>query len=175
MRIFFYPEQALRTATTPVNKPSKKIKSLVDNMFESMYEAGGIGLAAPQVGESIRVFIVGIPVKDSDRYDEYVFINPSIVCKKGKKVEMEEGCLSFPGIHGRVLRPECVDIRYMNMKGKIISDEYNGLLARVVQHEYDHLNGILFIDKMLKADKKIVAKDLKKLEIGGEPVKAVAM
>lgn len=135
----------LRKKSKEVRKITKKVKVLVQDMIETMYEANGVGLAAPQVGMLKRIFVIDI-------YDETgakVFINPEIVSTDGEEVD-EEGCLSLPGRNGLVKRPRKVTVKYLDLDGKENTLEAEGLLARAICHEYDHLNGTLYIDKMIK-------------------------
>ncbi|MGV8152743.1 MAG: peptide deformylase [Alkaliphilus sp.] len=132
----------LRKMAREVERVNSRINILIDDMFETMYQADGIGLAAPQVGVLRRVVVVDIDEKP------FVFINPKIVCQEGKQCNLE-GCLSIPGKTGEVERPRELKIEYTNRKGKKTTMEAEGLLARVICHELDHLNGVLFIDRVV--------------------------
>ncbi|MGV8146484.1 MAG: peptide deformylase [Alkaliphilus sp.] len=132
----------LRKMAREVERVNSRINILIDDMFETMYQADGIGLAAPQVGVLRRVVVVDIDEKP------FVFINPKIVCQEGKQCNLE-GCLSIPGKTGEVERPRELKIEYTNRKGKKTTMEAEGLLARVICHELDHLNGVLFTDRVV--------------------------
>ena len=132
----------MREVSKPVEKIDENIKSLIDEMFVTVKKENGIGLAAPQVGENIRLFIVFI------NEQKYVFINPEIIETSQEMCLMEEGCLSIPKVYDEVMRPSAVKVQFLNIDGKIKTIEASGLLARVIQHENDHLNGILFIDRL---------------------------
>lgn len=132
-------DPVLKQVCKPVDRISKKIKTLIDNMAETMYKNEGVGIAAPQVGVPLRVIVVDV---GEHRYD---IINPVIVETEGSIID-SEGCLSFPGVYGEVERAEKVKVEYTNRFGKQKYIEADGLLARCLQHEIDHLNGQLFIE-----------------------------
>lgn len=142
-------DPVLKQICTPVEKVSKKLKILLDDMAETMYKHEGVGIAAPQVGVPIRAIVIDVGKK---RYD---ILNPVITEREGKIVD-SEGCLSFPGVFGEVERAEKVRVEYMNRYGKRKFIEAEGLLARCLQHEVDHLDGHLFIEvaKNLTTEKK---------------------
>ena len=142
-------DPVLKQICTPVDRVTKKIKILLDDMAETMYKHEGVGIAAPQVGIPIRVIVVDVGKK---RFD---IINPVITEREGTIVD-SEGCLSFPGVYGEVERAEKVRVEYMNRYGKKKFIEAEGLLARCLQHEVDHLDGHLFIEvaKNITAEKK---------------------
>ncbi|MFW5844396.1 MAG: peptide deformylase [Spirochaetota bacterium] len=139
------PDPVLRLEAKSVTDIDASIRSLTDQMFESLKEAQGLGLAAPQVGRSLQLFIVYIKT-DMPR----VFINPAILETSLETTKHEEGCLSIPGVYADVLRPEAVQVQAWNEKGKPFSLSADGLLARVILHEYDHLKGVLFPDYLPK-------------------------
>ncbi len=142
MEIIIHPNKLLRKKCKDVKNliSAKKIKK----MFQLMYNNNGIGLAAPQVGWNINMFIINL-TKEPDK--ELVFINPQILKTNEEMVEMDEGCLSIPGVIKPVIRPKYVLIKAQNLNGQHFYLEDDNLLSRCIQHEYDHLNGILFIDK----------------------------
>jgi peptide deformylase len=145
-QILTYPEPFLATKALPVGNVDGRIRELVRDMFETMYESKGIGLAAPQVGVGKRVIVVDIsPVEEESK--PLALVNPEIVGKQGQ-VEGMEGCLSVPGVEGSVCRYESVTVQGKNESGDPVTIEANGLLSRVLQHEIDHLDGILFIDRL---------------------------
>jgi len=135
-------DPVLRIETTPVGAVTDDVRKLIDDMFDTMHAANGIGLAAPQVGRSERVTVV-----DVDKV-RYALVNPEIVVAEGKKEKNEEGCLSIPDVYGDVERPTRVVVRALDRDGKPIEVEGTGLLGRCFQHEIDHLHGKLFIDHL---------------------------
>ena len=139
-------DPVLEKATKPVEKFDEELQKLVDEMFESMYAAQGVGLAAPQVGLSERVFVIDLSVGKSPA-DLIALVNPAFIRRDGMQLE-EEGCLSVPGFHATVARPLDVVIRGLDRHGHERTIEAHGLLARALQHEMDHLDGILFIDRL---------------------------
>ncbi|HWP31921.1 MAG TPA: peptide deformylase [Fimbriimonadales bacterium] len=136
-----YPAEVLRKKAAPVEQVDKKIKKLIQRMTEVVEQANGIGLAAPQIGESLRVIVIAIPDKPIQ-----ALINPEILKAEGEAVGVE-GCLSLPGLYGEVKRAERVEVSYLSPEGRLIRTQMEDLAARVVQHEIDHLDGILFIDR----------------------------
>ena len=147
MEIVKYGHPCLRRKSTPLTEISPELKSTVKRMFALMYEARGIGLAANQVGLPFRFFVVN-PTADPEQPDEeMVFINPEIIRKKGS-VEGDEGCLSLPELYGPVPRAEEIIVEAFDLEGQGFEMECSDLMARVVQHENDHLDGVLFIDRM---------------------------
>lgn len=142
--IVLFPDQGLREVCKPIGEMTGRIDKLIDDMFYTMYEAPGIGLAAPQVAVQERLFVCDI---SEDRSDPVVLINPEIIQTKGEIV-WEEGCLSMPGIYENVTRPSEILVRGMNRDGKIIEIEAKDLKAVCIQHEIDHLNGKMFIDHL---------------------------
>ena len=141
--IKLYPDEILRTHCKPVEM-SDEIAKLIDDMLYTMYEAPGIGLAAPQVGRDIRVIVADVT---EDKSQPIALVNPEIVATDGE-ITYEEGCLSLPGIYANVRRPAKVKIRGLNRDGEPVEMEAEDLLAVCLQHEIDHLNGVLFIDHL---------------------------
>jgi peptide deformylase len=135
--------EALRRVAEPVKDIDDSIKALVADMFEAMRVGNGVGLAAPQVAKGLRLFITGAP-DDEAR----VFINPEITGTSIEECGYEEGCLSIPGVYEDVRRPKALSIQAYNLRGRPFSMEAEGFLARIILHEMDHLNGVLFIDKL---------------------------
>lgn len=150
-----YPDPVLRKRCQPVKVFDEKLKKLCVEMFEVMDAEQGIGLAAPQVGQSFYFFIVNFQGK------EMVFINPEITKKEEVEI-FEEGCLSFPGLFIKVKRPKKIELKFQNIDGQEKNIQADGLLARVIQHELDHLNGILFIDRLPWLKRISIIKKLKK-------------
>lgn len=160
MEIIHFGEDVLRKKADPVD-PSEDLKEVIEEMFRVMYEAPGIGLAAPQVGISKRFFIIDV---ECDGQNPLVFINPVILERKGEKTPLDEGCLSFPDISGEVMRPSIVVIRATDLEGNTFELEADDLLAKAIQHEYDHINGVLFIDHLSRDEKEFIKNDLKVLK-----------
>ncbi len=155
--ILILPDKRLRLVSKPVAKIDAATKRLVEEMFETMYDAPGIGLAAIQIGEPRRIVTMDLVKKDEPK-EPQVFINPEVVEESGEKNIHEEGCLSIPEYYEEVERPLQVKVRYMDIGGKAQEIEANGLLATVLQHEIDHLNGVLFIDYISKLKRDRVIK-----------------
>ncbi len=146
--ILTYPNDFLRNPTEPVAFPlSKEMQKLTKDMIDTVRKADGIGLAAPQVGKSVKLIIVNLEKSDVPLMALY---NPKIIEKSFSKSEIEEGCLSIPGVFGMVKRPKKVTVQAQNAQGKVIKFEDNGWIARVAQHEIDHINGRLIIDVIKK-------------------------
>ena len=145
-KIVKYGTPSLRETSKEVHKISKKIQILVEDLYDTMYAANGVGLAAPQVGENVRVFVVDVGV-DKKTMHPITFINPKIIKKEGA-VNSYEGCLSFPEAYTNVRRYGYVKVKALNEKGRpfILEAGEGSLLARCIQHEFDHLDGILFVD-----------------------------
>ena len=145
-KIVKYGTPSLREKSKEVHKISKKIQILVEDLYDTMYAANGVGLAAPQIGENLRVFVVDVGT-DPKTMNPITFINPKIIKKEGA-INSYEGCLSFPDAYTNVRRYKSVKVKALNIKGKPFIMEINdgSLLARAIQHEFDHLDGILFID-----------------------------
>jgi peptide deformylase len=159
--IIILPDKRLRSVSKPVDKIGDDVRTLVADMFETMYEAPGIGLAAVQVGVPLRVVTMDLS-KREEHAEPKVFINPEIVSSSEEKSVYEEGCLSIPDIHEDVERPARVRIRYVDLEGKPQEAEAEGLFATCIQHEIDHLNGVLFIDHISKLKRDRVVKKFTK-------------
>lgn len=141
MEIFKYPAEILRQKVEKIQELTEEITTLAERMIETMYEGRGIGLAGPQVGKLLSLFIA----QTQDGKPE-VFINPEITATSLETELYEEGCLSLPGLYADVMRPSAVTVQAWNEKGRLFKRDCTGLLARIVQHEMDHLKGVLFID-----------------------------
>lgn len=165
-QIVKWPEQVLSKRGEDVTVFDAKLKTLVEEMFESMYAAQGIGLAAPQIGLSQRVTVIDCSFKKNPA-DKVVLINPEIIDRSGKQLE-EEGCLSLPEIREKVSRAAWVKVRAQDVTGKQIEMEGEELLARAMQHEIDHLDGILFIDHLSRLKRDLVMRKIKKMQKNGE-------
>ncbi|HNP20400.1 MAG TPA: peptide deformylase [Fulvivirga sp.] len=144
------------------------LHDLINDMFETMDAAHGIGLAAPQIGKSIRLFVVdGTPMEDEDMIDfKKVFINPEIVEETGDKWAFEEGCLSIPNIREEIERPAKLRIKYYDENWEFHDEEYDGMKARIIQHEYDHIEGVLFTDYLTPFKKRMLKGKLQNITKG---------
>jgi peptide deformylase len=151
------PDKRLRLKSEPIQKIDAGIKKLVDDMFETMYDAPGIGLAAIQLGVAKRVVVMDLSKKEDDHKPQ-VFINPEITWKSDETAKYEEGCLSIPEYYEEVERPAEVKVKYLDLDGKSHEVKVKGLLATCIQHEVDHVNGVLFIDHISKLKRDRVTK-----------------
>lgn len=156
-----WPEPVLAQVGAPITVFDAKLKQLVDEMFDSMYAAQGIGLAAPQIAISQRICVIDVSFNKNPR-EKYVLINPEIIDRRGRQVE-EEGCLSLPDIREKVTRSEWVRVRAQNADGEWFELEGEELLSRAIQHEIDHLDGVLFIDRLSRLKRELVIRKIKKL------------
>jgi len=161
-----YPDPVLAKPGVPITVFDAKLKTLVDEMFESMYAAQGIGLAAPQISISQRLTVIDCSFKKNPE-EKIVLINPEIIEREGKQVE-EEGCLSLPDIREKVQRAARVKVKAQDVNGEWFEVEGEELLARAMQHEIDHLDGILFIDRLSRLKRDLVLRKIKKLQKNGE-------
>ncbi len=166
-----FGKKVLRTATKEVPEINDEVRKFVSNMFETMYAAEGIGLAAPQVDRSIRLFIVDLSPMDESEHKR-VYINPKIYALGEQTDEYEEGCLSLPTIREVVTRPTSLKIRYQNLEGHPFDEEVDGFLARVIQHEYDHLEKTLFVDHLSSLKRSLLKKTLNKIASGEIEIEA---
>ncbi|HEY3373089.1 MAG TPA: peptide deformylase [Prolixibacteraceae bacterium] len=163
-----FGDPVLRKIAAPITADFQDLKGFIQNMFETMYNSDGVGLAAPQVGHSIRVFILDT-TSDEDEEEPGIkraFINPEIIEKYGEEWSMNEGCLSVPEIREDVFRPESVKIKYQDEKFDVHEESFNGFTARVIQHEYDHLEGIMFVDYLNPLKKRILKSKLTAISKG---------
>jgi peptide deformylase len=163
LRIVKYPHPALRHKSKPLRRVDSELQKIVREMFDLMYEQKGIGLAANQVDLPYRLFLINLE-GDPEKAEEHVFLNP-VIEKRSGAAEAEEGCLSFPEIYAPVKRPEKVTVSAYNLSGQEIRMELNGLFARAIQHEYDHLDGVLFIDRLSPSGMLSVKQALSDLEL----------
>jgi len=172
--IYLLGNPELRRVTEDIPEDSAAVQTLIDDMLETMYHAKGIGLAAPQVGRSERVFVVDVSNLEEE-FEEagllmpeqpMIFINPATVELSQFESEFEEGCLSIPEIHEDVMRPENVRIKYLDRDFREREDSYSGMLGRVIQHEHDHLEGILFIDHITTLRRRLLKRRLKDISAG---------
>jgi peptide deformylase len=164
--INIYSDPVLVQKAKPLKGVDPAIEDLVGSMFESMKNASGIGLAAPQIGQSIRLLVVDISCMDGyEQSEPLVVINPRILAVKGMNT-MEEGCLSIPGVQGDVVRPSAIQLKYRDDNFEERIAEFSGMMARVLQHEIDHLDGTLFVDRMEKRDRRKIQKELEAISEG---------
>ncbi|HET9717549.1 MAG TPA: peptide deformylase [Pseudolabrys sp.] len=159
--ILILPDKRLRLVSEPVKTVDKQLRSLIDDMFETMYAAPGIGLAAIQVGAPVRVVTMDLAKKDEPKAPQ-IFINPEVVWASAETATYEEGCLSIPEYYEEVERPKAVKVRFIDLDLKSHEIEAEGLLATCLQHEIDHTNGVLFIDHISKLKRNMVLKKFKK-------------
>ena len=159
LTILEYPDPRLRTRATPVDAVDASLRELIDDMLETMYAAKGIGLAATQVDVHRRVLVADV---SEERNDPRVFINPEILWTSEEKAVYEEGCLSIPEFYEDVERPAQVRVKYLDLEGREQEVEASGLLATCLQHEIDHLNGVLFIDHISRLKRERVVKKFAK-------------
>lgn len=168
MKIVHYPEAVLLTVGKPVVEEEfdSRIEGVVADMFETMYEAGGVGLAAPQVGISERFFVMDVP-EEEGKPNRLAFINPEIVHVEGEQIG-DEGCLSFPGLYQVVQREMRVIVRAQNIKGEEFELDLENLAARCVLHETDHCDGIVFLDRMTSLKREMAKRKIKRLQKTGK-------
>ncbi|MBT8485475.1 MAG: peptide deformylase [Phycisphaerales bacterium] len=168
LRIVTYPAASLRERGVAVDADSEEVRIVARRMIDLMHEANGVGLAAPQVGLAWRLFVTnGGEVDPVDR----VFINPELELGRGELVTAEEGCLSLPDIHVNVRRPDAARIRAIDLDGKAFTMDGEGMLARIWQHEFDHLNAVLIVDRMSPMDRLTTRRALKELESAARAVR----
>ncbi len=160
-KIITIPDPLLRKISQPVKSVDKEIKKLAEDMLETMYKAPGIGLAAVQIGILKRVIVIDISKKDEKKNPLFI-INPQLTFKSDELVSYEEGCLSIPSQFAEVKRPNKCNVNYLDIEGNKKEIQAEGLLATCIQHEIDHLNGILFIDYLSKLKKDLIIKKVKK-------------
>ena len=160
--LIILPDPVLRKISTPIERVDANLQKLADDMLETMYQAPGIGLAAIQVGEPLRLLVIDVAGKDEPKAPQ-VFINPEILWKSDEPNVYEEGCLSIPDYYAEVERPKRIRVNYLDRDGKKQECEADGLLATCLQHEIDHLDGVLFIDHISKLKRDMVIRKFKKL------------
>jgi peptide deformylase len=166
LEIVKYPDPVLERPGEPVTEFNPELRKFVDDMFESMYAAKGIGLAAPQVGVSKRITVIDLSFKERPE-EKIVLINPEIVLREGKQYE-EEGCLSLPDIREKVSRAAKVRVRAQDVNGEWFEMDGEELLARAFQHEIDHLDGILFFKRVSALKRDLILRRIRKLQKAGE-------
>ncbi len=168
LKLAYYGDPILRKKALPIEKITEDIKQLVQDMIEAMDQKDGIGLAAPQIGHSIALFITRVPIeKEDDDWDKgevKVFINPKILDHSKKEDSFSEGCLSIPKVYADVYRPITIKIEATDLDGKRFTEVLTNLHARVALHENDHLNGVLFIDRLDSQERKSLGSKLREIK-----------
>ena len=148
--VVLYPDPILRKVSEPVLAFDESLRDMVAGMFARMQKSKGVGLAAPQVGLRRRVLVLN---PSGEEKDALALVNPTIVARAGERVLFDEGCLSFPGIYAEISRPDRCTVRAFDLAGTAFEKEYDGFVSRIIQHEHDHLEGILLVDRMSPAEK----------------------
>ena len=170
--IYIFGHPILRKVAQDIDAANyPKLHELIENMYETMYNAEGVGLAGPQVGLEDRIFVVDLSPLADDDHPEFkdfrkAFINAHITERTGDLEQVEEGCLSIPGIHEKVSREGSIRIQYLDESLQPRDEEYSGYMARVIQHEYDHLDGIMFVDRISPLRKRMIKGKLSNMEKG---------
>ena len=175
--IIGYGDPVLRKVADAISSEHPDLKDIITNMYETMYNAFGVGLAAPQVGLSIRLFVIDttpfgededLPIEEQNQLKRFkrTFINPKIIKEEGKLWSFNEGCLSIPDVREEVYRNEKITIEYCEEDFKVKTEVFDGLIARVIQHEYDHIEGILFTDLISSLKKQLIKKKLQNIMDG---------
>ncbi|MER8385007.1 peptide deformylase [Mesorhizobium sp. M1428] len=170
--LIILPDPVLRQVSKPVERVDGNLRKLAGDMLDTMYDAPGIGLAAIQVGEPWRMLVIDL-AKEDETPAPHVFINPEVLESSDQRSVYEEGCLSIPDYYAEVERPAAVRVKYLDRDGKLQEIEAEGLMATCLQHEIDHLNGVLFIDHISKLKRDMVVKKFKKLARDKAPGKMV--
>jgi peptide deformylase len=168
--VYLLGNPVLRKKAKPTEEPIEKLKPLIADMFETMYQANGVGLAAPQIGQSIRLFVIDTEpfmeaFPDAEVY-KGAFINPEMIDQFGDDFTFSEGCLSLPDIHEDVVRKSEIKIAYIDENGKRRQEIFKGVVARTIQHEYDHLEGQIFTDKISSLKKMMLKRKLNDISVG---------
>lgn len=167
--IVTFDDPVLRIQTKPVSEANPALDKLIEDMLETMYNASGIGLAAPQVDREESLFVMDADsvLEDGEKkYGPMAFINPEIVASGDKKIEFEEGCLSLPDLREKVKRPDKITVRFKNAEFQDVELQLNGWMSRVVQHELDHLKGVLFVDYLGSFRRRLVKSQLDSIRLG---------
>ncbi len=164
--IYEYPDPILKKKALPVDKVDDELRAFMDDMLETMYEAAGVGLAAPQVGVSKRIVVIDYAKEEGEEPKILHLVNPEIIWTSEEKIICEEGCLSVPSLVAEVERFLSVRVQYLDYDGNAQELVAEGLLSRIVQHELDHLNGVLYIDRISRLKRNMLVKKLEKLRKG---------
>lgn len=172
--IVTYDDDVLRQKAHPVKKNTNELQQLIDDMFDTMYNADGVGLAAPQIGEMLRLFVADGDVyaeeEGESKYGPLVFINPEITFESEETIDMDEGCLSIPGVYGPVTRSEKIVVKYLDRQFNEQDMEVDGRIARIIQHETDHLDGVLFLDHLSVFKRRLLSSRLRELAEGRKEI-----
>jgi len=172
--IYAYGQPVLKKRASAVELSDPGLSELLEDMWETMYNASGVGLAAPQIGKSLRIFLVDtVQLRDEEQEDpitetgiKEAFLNPEILSEEGELWAYEEGCLSIPHIRGEVERPADIRIQYYNAEFEMQEATFSGVTARVIQHEYDHIEGKLFVDQLKPLKRRLINRKLDKIKKG---------
>lgn len=164
--ILIIPDTRLKTKCKPLANVDGRVAGLVDDMMETMYKAPGIGLAAPQVGVLERLIVVDVTDHKTEKPNPIAMVNPELIWKSDELAVTQEGCLSIPEYYAEVTRPKMVRVRYVDRAGEVQELDADGLLATCLQHEIDHLNGVLFIDHLSMLKRNIVVRKFTKAKRG---------
>lgn len=172
--VYLLGTDVLREPTVEVSSDSRDFQAFIDDMIETMVRAAGIGLAAPQVGRHERMFVIDITPMAGELIENgvelpdqpMVFINPRIIDESEQEIEFEEGCLSIPEIHEEVVRPKTISVQYLDRSFTPCERRFSGIIARVIQHEYDHLEGILFVDLITPFRRRLLKRRLQEIVDG---------
>ncbi len=169
--IFAYGQPVLKKVADNITPDYPHLKELISNMWDTMYDAHGVGIAAPQIGLSIRLFVIDTEQIEKEENPDHVgfkkvFINAQVLDEKGEKWSYEEGCLSIPNIRGEVLRQPELTIQYLDDNFEEHTETFNGINARVIQHEYDHIQGILFTDRLSPVKRTLIRNKLENIRKG---------
>ena len=170
--IYAYGQSVLKQVAKNIDATYENLPALIVNMWQTMYDANGVGIAAPQVGLAIRLFVIDtIQIEDDERKPDFkgfkkVFINAQILEQTGKEWGYEEGCLSIPNVRGEVMRKETIKIRYQDENFVEHTETFSGVNARVIQHEYDHIEGVLFVEKLNPVKRNLVRPKLDNIRRG---------
>ncbi|MFH1296451.1 MAG: peptide deformylase [Bacteroidota bacterium] len=169
--IVAYPHPTLKKVTVEIGTDYPELDQFLADMWETMYHADGVGLAAPQVNQSVRLFVIDATALSQHHHPEAAgfkktFINPEMYREEGEEVIHNEGCLSFPGLHEEVQRKSVIHIRYLDEHFQKHDERYNGILARIIQHEYDHVEGITMADRISPLKKMLLKRRLKEIADG---------
>lgn len=162
--ILIHPDPRLKKVAAPVDEITDKIRTLAEDMLETMYDAPGIGLAAPQVGVSVRMIVMDCVKEDGAPPRPMVLMNPEVIGSSDDETVYEEGCLSIPEQYAEVTRPSEVDVRWLSLDGEVHEEHFDGLWATCVQHEIDHLDGKLFIDYLGPLKRQMITRKMQKLK-----------
>ncbi|MCU0421506.1 MAG: peptide deformylase [Bacteroidia bacterium] len=170
--IVAYGDPVLRKKAQHITREYDGLNDLIESMFETMYASNGVGLAAPQIGKSINLFIIDTTSFEDEKYPglKKIFINAEIIEEQGERWDFEEGCLSIPHIRENVKRHPQIRIKYVDADFNPQEEVYDGIAARVIQHEYDHIKGVLFIDHISELKKRLIKNKLTNIAKGGVKV-----